>query len=202
MQKKSITMTKSIEFYFDFSSPYSYIGYKEINQLEKKGAFKVKYMPIFLGGLHNSAGITPAAFISIKSKYMVRDTKLVSERKNIKFNFNSYFPIKTINLMRGFIIAEEDNFEKIYTEKIFNAIWKDGLNMNDPIVINKVLKNIDLNPETFLTKAADEKIKDRLRKLTDDALKKGVFGAPTFLVNKKIFWGQDRLSYAIDEAKK
>ncbi len=165
-------MTKSIEFYFDFSSPYSYIGYKEINQLEKKGSFKVKYMPIFLGGLHNSAGITPAAFISIKSKYMVRDTKLVSERKNIKFNFNSYFPIKTINLMRGFIIAEEDNFEKIYTEKIFNAIWKDGLNMNDPIVINKVLKNIDLNPETFLTKAADEKIKDRLRKLTDDALKK------------------------------
>ena len=139
---------------------------------------------------------------SVKSKYMVRDTKLVSERKNIKFNFNSYFPIKTINLMRGFIIAEEDNFEKIYIEKIFNAVWKDGLNMNDPIVIDKVLKNIDLNPETFLAKATDEKIKDRLRKLTDDALKKGVFGAPTFLVNKKIFWGQDRLSYAIDEAKK
>tara|TARA_B100000959_G_scaffold54184_1_gene56520 strand:- start:1281 stop:1868 length:588 start_codon:yes stop_codon:yes gene_type:complete len=195
-------MTKSIEFYFDFSSPYSYIGYKEIKQLEKKSSFKVKYMPIFLGGLHNSAGITPAAFISVKSKYMVRDTKLVSERKNIKFNFNSYFPIKTINLMRGFIIAEEDNFEKIYIEKIFNAVWKDGLNMNDPIVIDKVLKNIDLNPETFLAKATDEKIKDRLRKLTDDALKKGVFGAPTFLINKKIFWGQDRLSYAIDEAKK
>ncbi len=195
-------MTKSIEFYFDFSSPYAYIGYKGINQLEKKGSFKIKYMPIFLGGLHNSAGITPAAFISIKSKYMLKDTKLVSEKKNIKFNFNSYFPIKTINLMRGFLVAEEDNFEKIYTEKIFNAIWKDGLNMNDPIVINKVLKNIDLNPETFLNKAADEKIKNKLRKLTDDALKKGVFGAPTFLVNKKIFWGQDRLSYAIDEAKK
>ena len=144
-------------------------------------------MPIFLGGLHNAAGITPAAFVNIKSKYMIEDTRLISEKKNIKFIFNSYFPIKTINLMRGFIIAEEDNFEKIYTEKIFNAIWKDGLNMNDPIVINKVLKNIDLNPETFLTKAADEKIKDRLRKLTDDALKKGVFGAPTFLVNKKIF---------------
>ena len=81
-------MTKSIEFYFDFSSPYAYIGYKEINQLEKKGSFKIKYMPIFLGGLHNSAGITPAAFISIKSKYMLKDTKLVSEKKNIKFNFS------------------------------------------------------------------------------------------------------------------
>ena len=195
-------MTKSIEFYFDFSSPYAYIGYKEINQLEKKGSFKIKYMPIFLGGLHNSAGITPAAFISIKSKYMLKDTKLVSEKKNIKFNFNSYFPIKTINLMRGFLVAEEDNFEKIYAEKIFNAIWKDGLNMNDPIVINKVLKNINLNPEKFFVRVADQKIKDKLRILTDDALKKGIFGAPTFLVNKKIFWGQDRLSYAVEEVKK
>ena len=195
-------MTKSIEFYFDFSSPYSYIGYKEIKLLEKKNKFKIKYMPIFLGGLHNSAGVTPAAFISLKSKYMVNDTKLISEKKNIKFIFNSYFPIKTVNFMRGALIAEKDNFEKIYIEKIFNSIWRDGLNMNDQTVINKVHKNMDLNPETFMAKATDQKIKDRLRKVTEEALKKGIFGAPTFLVNKKIFWGQDRLSYAIDESKK
>ncbi len=195
-------MTKHIEFYFDFSSPYAYIGYKEIKRFEKKNSLKIKYMPVFLGGLHNSAGITPAAFNKLKSKYMLEDTKLICEKKNISFNFNSYFPIKTVNFMRGVIIARDEDFEKIYIEKIFNAIWKDGLNMNDQIVINKVLKNIDLNPETFLAKAADQKIKDKLRKLTDDALKKGIFGAPTFFVNKKIFWGQDRLSYAIDEAKK
>ena len=88
-------MTKFIEFYFDFSSPYSYIGYKEITRLEKNNLFKIKYMPILLGGLHNSAGITPAAFINLKSKYMKEDTKLVSEKKNIKFIFNTYFPIKT-----------------------------------------------------------------------------------------------------------
>ena len=195
-------MTKHIEFYFDFSSPYAYIGYKEIKRFEKKNSLKIKYMPVFLGGLHNSAGITPAAFNKLKSKYMLEDTKLICEKKNISFNFNSYFPIKTVNFMRGAIVARDEDFEKIYIEKIFNAIWKDGLNMNDQIVINKVLKNIDLNPETFLTKAADQKIKDKLRKLTDDALEKGIFGAPTFFVNKKMFWGQDRLSYAIDEAKK
>ena len=195
-------MTKSIEFYFDFSSPYAYLGYKEIKKLEKKNLFKIKFMPIFLGGLHNSAGITPAAFIEIKSKYMIKDTKLVADKKNIKFSFNSYFPIKTVNFMRGVIIAEEDNLEKNYIEKIFNSIWRDGLNMNDPTIINKVLKNIDLNPEIFLAKATDQKIKDKLKKLTDDALKKGIFGAPTFIVNKKIFWGQDRLSYVIDEIKK
>ena len=74
-------MTKPIEFYFDFSSPYSYIGYKEIKKLEKRDSIKIKYMPVFLGGLHNSAGITPAAFIDIKSKYMVEDTKLVCKKK-------------------------------------------------------------------------------------------------------------------------
>ena len=78
----------------------------------------------------------------------------------------------------------------------------DGLNMNDPVVVNKVLKNIDLNPGIFLTKLSNQKIKDKLRRLTDEALKKKIFGVPTFIVNKKMFWGQDRLSYAVDEINK
>ena len=195
-------MTKSIEFYFDFSSPYAYLGFKEIKKYEKKYPFQIKYMPIFLGGLHNSAGITPAAFNKIKSKYKVQDTKLVANKKNIKFSFNSYFPIKTVNFMRGAIIAKDNNYEKIYIEKIFDSIWRDGLNMNDNIVINKVLKNLDLNPSIFFRKVSEIKIKDKLKKLTNDALKKGIFGAPTYYVNRKIFFGQDRLSYAIDEIKK
>ena len=195
-------MTKSIEFYFDFSSPYAYLGFKEIKKYEKKYPFQIRYMPIFLGGLHNSAGITPAAFNKVKSKYMIQDTKLVANKKNIKFNFNSYFPIKTVNFMRGAIIAKDNNYEKIYVEKIFDSIWRDGLNMNDNIIINKVLKNLDLNPNIFFGKVSDTKIKDKLKKLTNDALKKGIFGAPTYYVNRKIFFGQDRLSYAIDEIKK
>ena len=195
-------MTKSIEFYFDFSSPYAYLGFKEIKKYEKKYPFQIKYMPIFLGGLHNSAGITPAAFNKIKSKHMIQDTKLVANKKNIKFSFNSYFPIKTVNFMRGAIIAKDDNYEKIYVEKIFDSIWRDGLNMNDNIIINKVLKNLDLNPSIFFGKVSDIKIKDKLKKFTNDALKKGIFGAPTYYVNRKIFFGQDRLIYAIDEIKK
>ena len=195
-------MNKSIEFYFDFSSPYAYLGFKEIKKYEKKYPFQIKYMPIFLGGLHNSAGITPAAFNKIKSKHMVQDTKLVANKKNIKFSFNSYFPIKTVNFMRGAIIAKDDNYEKIYVEKIFDSIWRDGLNINDNIIINKVLKNLDLNPSIFFGKVSDIKIKDKLKKLTNDALKKGIFGAPTYYVNRKIFFGQDRLIYAIDEIKK
>tara|TARA_A100001011_G_scaffold389083_1_gene469910 strand:+ start:433 stop:1020 length:588 start_codon:yes stop_codon:yes gene_type:complete len=195
-------MTKFIEFYFDFSSPYAYLGFKEIKKYEKKYPFQIKYMPIFLGGLHNSAGITPAAFNKIKSKHMIQDTKLVANKKNIKFSFNRYFPVKTVNFMRGALIAKDNNYEKIYVEKIFDSIWRDGLNMNDNIIINKVLKNLDLNPNIFFEKVSDFKIKDKLKKLTNDALKKGIFGAPTYYVNRKIFFGQDRLIYAIDEIKR
>ena len=165
-------------------------------------AIKIKYKPILLGGLHNLHGIKAPAFIPAKAKHMIRDCKLIAEKNRISFKFNSYFPINTVNLMRGVFIAEEDNFKSYYIDQIFEAVWRDGLNMNDPVVINKVHKNMDLNPEIFMTKATDQKIKDKLKKLTSDALKKGIFGAPTFLVNKKIFWGQDRLVYAIDEIRK
>ena len=92
--------------------------------------------------------------------------------------------------------------KKFILRRFFDSIWRDGLNMNDNIIINKVLKNLDLNPDIFFGKVSDIKIKDKLKKLTNDALKKGIFGAPTYYVNRKIFFGQDRLSYAIDEIKK
>ena len=195
-------MTKLFDFYFDFVSPYSFLAHKEIKKLEKRNLIKVQYMPILLGGLHNLHGIKAPAFIPSKARFMIRDCKLVAEKKKIKFKFNSYFPIKTVDLMRGVFIAKEDEFENYYIDKIFESIWRDGLNMNDQNIIDKVLKNININPKTFFLRASGESVKNLLRKKTDEAFEKGVFGAPTFLVNNKIFWGQDRLEYAIDEAKK
>ena len=195
-------MTKQFDFYFDFVSPYSFLAHKEVKRLEKKAFVKVQYKPILLGGLHNLHGIKAPAFIPSKAKFMIRDCKLVAEKKKIKFKFNSYFPIKTVDLMRGVFIAKEDEFENYYIDKIFDSIWKDGLNMNDQNIIDKVLKNTNINPKTFFLRASGQSVKNLLRKKTDEAFEKGVFGAPTFLVNNKIFWGQDRLEYAMAEAKK
>ena len=195
-------MTKLFDFYFDFVSPYSFLAHKEIKRLEKRNLIKVQYKPILLGGLHNLHGIKAPAFIPSKARFMIRDCKLVAEKKKIRFKFNSYFPIKTVNLMRGVFVAKDDDFESYYIEKIFESIWKDGLNMNDQNIVDRVLKNININPKTFFLRASGQSIKNLLRKKTDEAFEKGVFGAPTFLVNNKIFWGQDRLEYAIAEAKK
>ena len=142
-------MIKSFEFYFDFISPYSFLAHKEIQKLEKKESIKIKYKPILLGGLHNLHNIKAPAFIPAKAKFMIRDCKLEAEKNKIKFKFNSYFPIKTLNLMRGIFIAKEDDFQSFYIDKIFDAIWKDGLNMNDQNIMDKVIKNMNINPKTF-----------------------------------------------------
>ena len=180
-------MSKSLDFYFDFISPYSFIAYKEIQKFEKKYSFKIKYRPILLGGLHNLHGIKAPAFIPSKARFMIRDCKIVSEKKNIKFKFNSYFPIKTLNLMRGVLIAEEDDIKNHYVDSIFNSIWRDGFNMNDQIVIEKVLKNININPKTFFLRLSTQTAKDNLKKKQMKLSKKEFLELRHFLLIIKFF---------------
>ena len=195
-------MIKPFDFYFDFVSPYSFLAHKEVRKIENKAEIKINYKPLLLGGLHNLHGIKAPAFIPAKAKHMVRDCKLIAERNNIKFKFNSYFPIKSLNLMRGVLVAEEDNIKNYYIDNIFSTIWQDGLNMNYEIIVQKVLKNLNINPKTFSLRSTSSLIKDSLRNKTNEAYEKGIFGAPTFVSNNKIFWGQDRIEFVLKEASK
>ena len=195
-------MIKSFEFYFDFGSPYTFLAHKEIRKIEKENSIKIKYMPILLDVLLKSVGVKANADIPIKAKYMIKDCKLWAEKKNVVFKFNNYFPIVTLNLMRCVLVAEKKGFAQNFINKVFDAIWEDGLNLNDNIIVEKLLKNIGINPKTFVMESVDNKIKDELKKRTDEAYKKGIFGSPSFIVNNKIFWGQDRLEFVVNEAKK
>ena len=195
-------MTKPFDFYFDFISPYSFLAHKEIQKIERKNLIKIRYKPILLGGLHNLHGIKAPAFIPAKAKHMIKDCKLIAEKNKIRFKFNSYFPIRSLNLMRGVFVAEEDDIKNYYIDNIFNSIWQDGLDMNDENVIQKILKNLNINPKTFLLRVASTSIKELLKKKTNEAYQKGIFGAPSFVSNNKIFWGQDRIEFVIKEAGK
>ena len=104
--------------------------------------------------------------------------------------------------MRGVFVSEEDNFKSYYIDNIFDAIWQDGLNMNDENIILKVLKNLNVNPKTFALRSTSSSVKDKLKMKTAEAYEKGIFGAPTFVSNNKIFWGQDRIEFALNEASK
>jgi 2-hydroxychromene-2-carboxylate isomerase len=195
-------MIKSFDFYFDFSSPYTFLAHKKIRKFETNNSIKINYIPVLLGGLLKLAGIKANVDVPIKAKYMIKDCKLCAEKNEIKFKFNTYFPIMTLNLMRCVIIAENKGFEEIFINKIFDSIWEHGLNLNDNQILEKILKNLDINPKNFLIDANEQENKNELKKRTNAAYQKGIFGLPSFVVNKKLFWGQDRLDFVFTELKK
>ena len=188
-------MSNHIDFYFDIISPYAYISHKKINKINN---IVFNYKPIFLAGLHNLADIDPPAFNKFKMKNMVNDCNLVSKKNNIQFKWNTNFPINSLSLMRGYLSVIKDKQDE-YLNTFFDAYWKDNQDLSDIKIINKLLSKIKIDSEEFFKSIKDQSIKNKLKNLTSEAFQKEVFGAPTFISNNKIFWGQDRLEYAIQE---
>ena len=199
MQKELIYMTKEIDFYFDFISPYTYLAYKKIQSLPKD--IKINYKPILLGGLHNLEGIIAPAFIKPKLKHMINDCLLIAKKNNFDFKWNSKFPINSLNIMRGYFSINSTSRGQ-YIETMFNAYWKNNLDISKEEVLVPLLDQCKIDKNIFFKTIKDLVIKEKLKEATKKAHEKEVFGAPTFIVNNKIFWGQDRLEFALDEYKK
>ena len=191
-------MTKSLDFYFDFISPYSFLAYKRIKSFEKKNELQISFKPILLGGLHKLGEITPPAFNERKMKNMKNDCDLVAKKNQIEFKWNEKFPINTLNLMRGYLVVDE-NIKQKFFETCFDAYWKNNIDISNKEKVDEILDICKIDKNIFFEKINNLEIKEKLKKLTSSAFEKDVFGAPTFIVNDKIFWGQDRLDYAIDE---
>ena len=189
-------MTNKIDFYFDFVSPYTYLAHKRICNLDQRINFN--YKPILLGGLHNLGNITAPAFNERKMKNMKNDCILIAEKNQIDFNWNENFPINSLYLMRGFIFIDDAKKDK-YLDACFNAYWMNNLDILKEENLNKILDECLIDYDLFKEGIKDQKIKDELKLLTSNAFENDIFGAPTFVVNKKLFWGQDRLDYALDE---
>ena len=190
-------MSNHIDFYFDIISPYAYIAYKKILKI-KNVNFKLK--PMLLGGLHNLAGITAPAFNKYKMKNMQNDCELVSKKNSISFKWNSKFPINSLSIMRGYL-SVNDNKKEDYLNSFFEAYWKEDQDLSNEDTVKQLLKKLKIDENDFFNSISNQNIKHKLKQLTQEAFEKEVFGAPTFIVNNKIFWGQDRLEYALDEIK-
>ena len=189
-------MTKKIDFYFDFISPYSYLAHKRIVSLNNRDKFN--YKAILLGGLHNLGGITAPAFNVRKMKNMRSDCMLIAKKNKIDFTWNEKFPINSLYLMRGYLFINHNKKDKFF-DVCFDAYWKNNFDISQEENIKKILIECDIETEDFEMGIKDKKIKDELKDLTNIAFQNDVFGAPTFVINQKLFWGQDRLEYALDE---
>ena len=191
-------MTKSVEFYFDFISPYSYLAYKKLKFLDYKNKINIIFKPILLGGLHKLGGITAPAFNKHKMKNMKNDCELVAKKNNIEFKWNDKFPVNSLQIMRGYLSINNELKEKFF-DLCFDSYWKENIDLSNSVNIENILNECSIDKKKFFKDIENQKIKDELKKLTNDAFEKDIFGAPTFVVNNKIFWGQDRLDYALDE---
>mgnify|MGYP001311710003 FL=1 len=191
-------MIKSIDFYFDFISPYSYLAHKKIKILKEKKNVNFNYKPILVGGLHNLQGITAPTFIKPKLKHMISDCDLIAKKDKSNFFWNSKFPINSLNIMRGYIFINDEH-KDLYLNVIFDAYWKDDLDTSNKKILETLLEKCKINLNEFFDGIKDPKIKDKLKDITQEAHDKEIFGTPTFFINDKIFWGQDRLEFALDE---
>ena len=198
MPKELIYMTKGIDFYFDFISPYSYLAQQKIKAIK---SVNFNYKPVLVGGLHNLQGITAPALIKPKLKHMMSDCGLIAKKNRSNFIWNSKFPINSLNIMRGYLFINNEN-KDLYLNVMFDAYWKDNLDISNAKIIKSLLEKCKIELNNFSEGIKDPQIKEELKNVTQAAYEKEIFGAPTFVVNNKIFWGQDRLEFALDEYNK
>ena len=191
-------MTKSVDFYFDFISPYSFLAYKKLKSLNGNDKINIDYKPILLGGLHKLGKITAPAFNERKMKNMKNDCELVAKKNKIEFRWNDKFPINSLQMMRGYLTINDEIKNKFF-DLCFDYYWRDNIDLSNIDNLENILKKCSIDKNIFFTDIKNDKVKEELKRLTNKAFEKDVFGAPTFIVNNKIFWGQDRLDYALEE---
>jgi len=185
------------KFIFDFGSPKSYLVYKLVPGIEERTKVKAEYIPVLLGGIFKSINnVSPIeAFKTVPSKgaYDDLDTKRFVKKHDLDFNFNSNFPINTLNLMRGAVYAQENGFFEKYVEVVFKSMWVDNKKMDDIEVIQSVLKENELPTKDIFEGTQDQNVKNKLIENTNYAVEQGAFGAPSFLIDGELFFGKETL---------
>ncbi len=189
--------TKSVDFYFDYGSPAAWLAYTQLPKLAADTGATVVLKPILLGGVFQSTGNRAPITVPLKGSYLFRDFARFARRYGVPLVMNPHFPINTITLMRidAGLAMRSDPRLPTYRDAMFRAIWVDQQNMNDPATVGAVLARAGFDPAGMLAIASDPAVKDALKALTQAAVDRGIFGAPTFFVGDEMFWGQDRLDF-------
>jgi 2-hydroxychromene-2-carboxylate isomerase len=191
------TMTKSVEFYFDFGSPTTYLAWTQLPKLCQDEGATLVYKPILLGGVFQMTGNASPAAIPAKGVYMGADLARFARRYGVPFAFNPYFPINTLTMMRiatGVASSRPSELDG-FLGAIFPAMWVEGRNLADIAVLSGVLGDAGLAADGLVAMASDPRVKDALKAETESAVARGIFGAPSMFVGDELFFGQDRLDF-------
>jgi 2-hydroxychromene-2-carboxylate isomerase len=190
-------MIKTVEFFFDFGSPTAYLAWTQLPRLSADFGATLRYRPMLLGGVFKATGNASPVSVPAKGRWMTGDIQRWARRYGVPFAFNPHFPINTLTLMRGAAglqLRQPERFEA-YCKAVFAAMWQQPRNLGDAAVLAEVLGAAGFDPEEFMALVADAEVKAALVANTEEAVARGVFGAPTCFVGDQMFFGQDRLDF-------
>lgn len=188
-------MTKTVEFWFDYGSPTAYLAHRRLKDIAGRVGAAIDLRPMLLGAVFQATGNRTPMEIEAKAAWMNWDMKSFAERHGIPYEMNRYFIINTLALMRGALVAERAQELERYSDTMFDAVWRDGRDMGDAEVIGATLTEHGFDAASYFAGVQEQEIKDELKRRVERAVAKGVFGAPTFFIGDKMWFGQDRLDW-------
>ncbi|MCD2172996.1 2-hydroxychromene-2-carboxylate isomerase [Rhizobium sp. C4] len=188
---------KQVEFFFDVGSPFSHIAWRALPEIAARNGAEIVWRPILIGGIFKATGNSSPATVPAKWDYSSIDLYRWADYYRIPFQMNPHFPINTLPLMRGAtaMLLRGPKQLEAYLDAIYPAMFEQPVNLGDVQEIGKVLARAGIDPQALMAEIGTDAVKDKLRTDTDEAVQRGVFGAPTFFVGKDMFWGQDRLMF-------
>lgn len=200
-------MSKSVDFIFDFASPNAYMTHKALDGIKQRTGATVNYIPCLLGGIFKSTGNQApfVTFANVKGKQeynRLENDRFIAKHNLTAYKMNPHFPMSTVALMRGLIVAEEAGQKDAYIEAVLKAMWEDGENMAENDVAVRVLNAAGFDGQAIIEKTQDPAIKKKLIDNTEAAVARGVFGIPTFFVGDEMFFGKERLGQLEEEILK
>lgn len=191
-------MSKSVEFFFDFGSPASYLAWTQLPRIAAETGATIVWRPMLLGGVFKATGNQSPVAIPAKGRYMLQDFARFARRYGVPMTFNPHFPINTLPLMRGATAYLDTPLFQPYLTAVFEAMWQQQKNLGQPEMIAEVLAAAGFDLEDFQRRIEDEAVKERLKATTEEAVRRGAFGAPTFFVGDEMYFGQDRLDFVVE----
>jgi 2-hydroxychromene-2-carboxylate isomerase len=197
-------MNPRVEFHFDFGSPNAYFSHKVIPAIEARTGATFHYVPVLLGGVfkltNNQAPMMQFKGVKNKNEYMFLEIKRFIKRHGLTaFKMNPHFPVNTVQIMRGAIVAESAGTMARYTDAVFHNMWEDPKKMDDADTIKTALDSSGLDGAALLEGMQMQAVKDKLMANTEASVARGNFGSPTFFVGNEMFFGKDRLRDVEDE---
>jgi 2-hydroxychromene-2-carboxylate isomerase len=193
---------KTVSFYFDFGSPTSYLASMRLPQIAAETGAVIEWRPMLLGGVLKATGNRSPAEVPAKAGYMLRDLSRFAARDDIPLHFNPHFPINTLQLMRLAVAAQQLQTPEIFetfVAHVYRAMWVNERDLSDLSILNVTLVEGGFDAGALIAAASEQTVKDALRIMTEAAIERGVFGAPTMFVGDEMFFGQDRLDFVREE---